>query len=53
MVVAKFFEATCIAVFKQLLNARSQENSLLGLVSTYFRMVDTNGWGILYLYSFL
>lgn len=51
--VAKFFEITCTGIFQHLLNAGSQENSLLGLISIYFGAVKTNNWGILYLYCLI
>lgn len=40
IVVAKFFEATCTAIFQYLLNTESQKNGLLGLTSTYFRIEE-------------
>ena len=48
--VAKFFETTCTAIFKYLLNTESQKNCLSRLVSTYFGMVKINAQWMLHLY---
>ena len=42
IIVTKFLETICIAVFKYLLNAKSQKNGLLKLVSIYFEKLKTN-----------
>lgn len=43
IVVAKFFEATYITIFKYLLNAGSQESGLLRPISIYFEIIKING----------
>lgn len=48
--IARFFKAICTAFFKHLLNAGSQANGLLKLVSTYFGKIKINGQRILCLY---
>ena len=48
--VAQFFEATCSAIFENLLHHGSTNSGLLGPVSTYFGTVETNGRGILHLH---
>ncbi len=48
--IAQFFEATCTGIFKRLLAAGSREGRLLGPVSFYYGMIETNGRGILHLY---
>lgn len=50
VIVVKFFEVTYINIFHQLLNNKSYKSGLLGPVSTNFRIVETNGWGILHLW---
>ncbi len=45
--IAQFFEATCTSIFGRLLAAASTGRGLLGPVSTYYRMVETNGQGML------
>ena len=50
MVVAQFFEATCTGIFKCLFAAGSIKGGLLGLVSTYFGIVNTNSRRMLHLH---
>lgn len=51
--IAQFFKAICIGIFKHLLAVKSNHRGFLGLVSIYFRTVETNGHGILHLYCFI
>lgn len=51
--VAAFFEATYTNIFSHLFNAGSQKDGLLGPVSTYFWIVETNDQRMLYLYYFI
>ncbi len=48
--VAPFFEAIYIAIFEHLLASGSNNDGLLGTLSTYFGKVETNGRGILHLH---
>lgn len=48
--VARFFETTCCGIFEHLMAAGSKDGGLLGPVSTYFGIVETNGQGMLHLY---
>ena len=51
--VAQFFEATCAAVFDELLHDRVSGTGLLRPVSTYFGTVETNGRGMLHLHCLI
>ena len=51
--VAQFFEATCAAVFDGLLHDGVSRTGFLGLVSTYFGTVKTNGRGMLHLHCLI
>lgn len=51
--IAQFFHVTYIGIFKYLLVAESIENELVKLISTYYRMVERNSQGILYLYCLM
>lgn len=48
--MACFFEVICCSIFEYLLTAGSKDGGFLGLISTYFGTVETNGQGMLYLY---
>lgn len=48
--VTQFFEATCSAIFENLLHHGSTNSGLLEPVSTYFGTVETNGRGMLHLH---
>lgn len=48
--VAQFFEATCSAIFNNLLHANSLDGGLFGPISTYFGTLETNGRGMLHLH---
>lgn len=48
--VACLFEAIYYSIFEYLLAASSEDRRLLGPVSTYFSIVETNSQGILYLH---
>lgn len=50
IVVAQFFETICISNFEHFLAVGSNDGGLVGSVSTYFGMIETNGWGMFYLY---
>ncbi len=50
VIVAIFFHKTYRKIFDHLLRARSSDDGLFGLVSTYFGIVVTNKRGILHLY---
>lgn len=47
---AQFFEAIYTSIFKQLFVTKTTGGGLLEPVLMYFRTVEINGWGILYLY---
>lgn len=47
--VARFFELTCYGIFEYLLAAGSKDGGLFGSISTYFGIVETNSWRLLYL----
>lgn len=51
--IAMFFNKIYTAIFDYLLAVRSIKGRLFGPLSTYFRIVETNEKGILYLYCFL
>ncbi len=51
--VAQFFETTYTNIFKRLLAAGSTREGLLGPVSTYYRMVETNGRKMLHLHCLM
>lgn len=48
--MAQFFEATCSAIFNNLLHANSLDGGLFGPISIYFGTVETNGRGMLHLH---
>jgi helitron helicase-like protein len=48
--VAQFFHHTCKAVLEDLLATKSGGTGILGDVSNYFGVVETNGRGILHLH---
>ncbi len=48
--VAQFFEAICTEIFEYLLAVRSDLGGFLGLVSTYFETIETNGRERFHLY---
>lgn len=48
--VVQFFKAIYTGIFKCFLATRSIERGLLGTVSIYFGMLETNGQGMLYLH---
>ena len=51
--VAQFFETICTDIIEHLLAAGSKDSGILGLVSTYFGTIETNGHGILHLYCLI
>ena len=51
--VAQFFEATCSAVYENLLQDGLADSGLLGPISTCFRTVGTNGRGMLHLHCLI
>jgi hypothetical protein len=53
VVVAQFFHYTCKAVLDGLLATQSDRPSILGDVSNYFGIVETNGQGMLYLHALI
>lgn len=53
MIIIQFFEVKCIDIFNYFLTIRSIKNNLFRLVSTYFGILETNSWEILYLYYFI
>ncbi len=48
--IAAFFNETCTAIFDYHLVVGSIEGGLFGLVSTYFKIVETNRRGIFHLH---
>lgn len=48
--IAKFFDIPCTSIFQYLLNAKFEENDILGLMSISFEMIKTNSEKMLYLY---
>lgn len=48
--VVHFFELMYYSIFEHLLATDSKNGGLLGLISTYFHTVETNGQGILHLH---
>ncbi len=48
--VAKFFHIICKAIFMSLFGAGQTKGGLLGPISNYFGIVETNGRGILHLH---
>ena len=52
VVVAQFFYITYIAIMDHLM-ASERQNSLLGPISHYYGVVETNDRGMLYLYYML
>jgi hypothetical protein len=53
MAVAQFFHYTCKVVLDGLLATQSNRPSILGDVSNYFGIVETNGQGMLHLYALI
>jgi hypothetical protein len=53
MAVAQFFHYTCKAVLDGLLATQSNRPSILGDVSNYFSIVETNGQGMLHLHTLI
>lgn len=51
--IAQFFEALYTSIFKYFLIARFIKSRLLGPISTYFKIIEINSSGILYLHFFL
>lgn len=51
--VTQFFEATCSAIFENLLHNSLASSGFLGPISTYFGMVKTNNQGILHLHCLI
>ena len=51
--VATFFYKTCRVIFNYLLRVGSSNSSFFGPVSVYFGTIETNGWGMLYLYCLI
>ncbi len=48
--MARFFETTCYGIFEYLLAAGFNDGRLLGPISTYFGIVETNSRGMLHLH---
>jgi hypothetical protein len=53
MAVAQFFHYMCKVVLDGLLVTQSNRPSILGDVSNYFGIVETNGQGMLYLHALI
>jgi hypothetical protein len=51
--VAQFFHKICTGVFDVLLAAGTNRSGILGQVSNYFGVVETNGRGMLHLHSLI
>lgn len=51
--VAYVFKATCCSIFEHLLAVGFKNKKLFGFFSTYFSIIETNSWGILYLYCLI
>ena len=51
--VAQFFHYTCKAIFDELFATRSGGSGILGDVSNYFGVVETNGRGMLHLHALI
>lgn len=51
--VARFFHHTCTAVLDGLLRSKPSEFGILGDVSNYFGVVETNGRGMLHLHALI
>ena len=51
--VAVFFDKVCTAVLEALINPRDGDMGILGDVSTYFGVVESNGRGMLHLHGFV
>lgn len=50
LAMAKFFYLICKALFVSFLAFRKLKRKLLGLVSNYFAIIETNGHGMLHLH---
>jgi hypothetical protein len=51
--IAQFFHQICTGIFNALLNASSNQAGILGQISNYFGMVETNGRGMLHLHGLI
>ena len=51
VVVAQFFYCTCKAILNKLLAIDSENIGIFDDVSNYFGVVETNGYGMLYLHT--
>jgi hypothetical protein len=51
--IARFFHYTCKAVLNGLLGSKTTDVRILGDISNYFGIVESNGRGILYLHTLI
>jgi hypothetical protein len=49
--VAQFFHTTCKAILDGLLGSKPGETGILGDISNYFGVVESNGRGMLHLHA--